>query len=144
MKQTPSPQKSLRTLNATLIAALSGLLLLSPAVAKESPEFADKVIQEHGIQGTQAERLRRLLTQGYGLTRNIGTEDPDAFIGPNNSYHPVSRAQCRERVLDKGLIKSSAKNQALCQAKWMVPVPGVDGAHPAGRVFRCHHLLPRS
>jgi formylglycine-generating enzyme required for sulfatase activity len=127
MKQTAPPQKSLKTLNATLIAALSGLLLLSPTVAKESPEFADKVIQEHGIQGAQAERLRRLLTQGYGLTRNIGTEDPDAFIGPNNSYHPVSRAQCRERVLDKGLIKSSAKNQALCQAKWMVPVPGVDG-----------------
>jgi formylglycine-generating enzyme len=93
----------------------------------ESPAFADKVINEHDISGAQADRLRKLLTSGYGLTRNIGTEDENAFAGPNNSYHPVTRAQCKQRILDSGKIKPSKSNEETCKAKWMAPVPDKDG-----------------
>lgn len=113
-----------------LTTALPILLLASlamPAAAAESPEFAAKVIEAHGIEGAAAERLRRLLTQSHGLTRNIGSEDPDAFKGPNNSYHPVTRRQCQERLLASGKIKPSKDNERICQAKWMAPIPGADG-----------------
>ncbi|MBF0255410.1 MAG: hypothetical protein HQL47_02890 [Gammaproteobacteria bacterium] len=112
-----------RTLGLIVIASLgSGAL-----AAAESPAFADKVVREHDLSGAQAERLRNLLTKSYGITRNIGSEDPDAFKGPNNSFHPVTRAQCREQVLDSGKIKASSKNERICQAKWMAPIPGADG-----------------
>ncbi len=93
----------------------------------ESQEFADKVIQEHGVTGPEAEKLRKLLTKGHGLTRNIGTEDEAAFRGPNNSFHPVTRAQCRTKVLNGGIIQPNKEYERVCGAKWMAPIPDADG-----------------
>lgn len=102
--------------------------LCSPfAFGAESPEFADKVIREHGLSGSQADKLRNILTKSYGITRNIGTEDENAFRGPNNSFHPVTRAQCKRDVLDSQRIKPSQAYEAVCQAKWMAPIPDGDG-----------------
>ncbi len=95
--------------------------------AKESPEFADKVIQAHELSAFQADKLRNILTTSYGVTRNIGTEDETVFRGPNNSYHPITRGQCRKTVLETGLIKPSREYEEICNAKWMAPIPNSDG-----------------
>jgi formylglycine-generating enzyme required for sulfatase activity len=97
------------------------------AFGAESKEFADKVIREHGVTGPQADKLRKLLTKRHGLTRNIGTEDETAFRGPNNSYHPVTRAQCRTKVLESGIIKPNKEYEKVCGAKWMAPIPDAEG-----------------
>jgi formylglycine-generating enzyme required for sulfatase activity len=107
---------------ASLIVLYTGMSL-----SAESREFADKVIQEHGLEGAQAEKLRKILTKGHGLTRNIGTEDEAEFRGPNNSYHPVTRAQCRAKVLESGLIKPNREYEKICGAKWMAPIPNAEG-----------------
>lgn len=107
-----------------LLAGLVSFVTL-PLAAGESDAFASKVIKEHGMSGAQAERMRTLLTKTPGLTRNIGTEDPKAFVGPNNSYHPVSREKCRTQVLDAGKIKSG--DARTCGDKNMVALPGPDG-----------------
>ncbi len=105
------------------------IFALYPAVApsRESAEFAEKVIQAHELTAPQAEKLRKILTTAYGITRNIGSEDDTAFRGPNNSYHPVTRGQCRKRVLESGNIRPSRTNEEICKAKWMVPIPNADG-----------------
>jgi len=97
------------------------------ALSRESQEFAEKVIQAHELSPTQAKKLRNILTKSHGLTRNIGTEDEEAFRGPNNSYHPVTRAQCRKQILDTGLIKPSEEFEEICGAKWMAPIPNAEG-----------------
>jgi hypothetical protein len=97
------------------------------ACSKESLEFADKVIQEHEVTAPQAEKLRKILTTSYGITRNIGTEDEKAFRGPNNSYHPITREQCRKKILETGKIQPSKRNEEICQAKWMAPIPNSEG-----------------
>jgi formylglycine-generating enzyme required for sulfatase activity len=112
---------------SSLAAGLAWALLAQPLQAGESPAFADKVVKEHGLDGTQAERMRTLLTKTPGLTRNIGTEDPKVFVGPNNSYHPVTREKCRTQVLEAGKLKASSSNERTCGAKWMAPLPGPDG-----------------
>lgn len=99
----------------------------SGALCAESQAFADKVIQAHELTGAQADRLQKILTTASGITRNIGTEDDKAFRGPNNSYHPVTREQCRKKVLDSGIIKPSKKNEETCKAKWMAPIPDAEG-----------------
>lgn len=102
--------------------------LFSPlALGGESAAFADKVVNEHGVTGAQADRLRNLLTKSAGITRNIGTEDPGAFRGPNNSFHPVSREQCVQKVLDAKRIMANADYEKVCGAKWMAPVPNGEG-----------------
>ncbi len=105
------------------------LLLISPVscIAAESQEFAERVIEEHGLSGPQAEKLRKLLTNGHGLTRNIGSEDEEAFRGPNNSYHPVTRAQCRTKILEGGIIRQNKGYEKICGAKWMAPIPDAEG-----------------
>ena len=112
----------MRLLCILLLSTLSAITW-----ARESQEFANKVIQAHALPPTQAERLRKILTTSHGLTRNIGSEDEEAFRGPNNSYHPVSRAQCRRQVLDTGIIQPSRENEEICGARWMAPIPGPDG-----------------
>ena len=97
------------------------------AFSKESPEFANKVIQANDLSPPQADKLRNLLTKSHGLTRNIGTEDETTFRGPNNSYHPVTREQCRRKILEAGLIQPSKEYEKKCNAKWMAPVPNADG-----------------
>lgn len=112
------------------IKCLTFLILLAQApfaVGAESLEFADKVIREHGLAGPQADKLRNLLTKSVGITRNIGTEDDNAFQGPNNSYHPMTRARCKKDVLDTKIIKQSKDYEKTCQAKWMAPVPNAEG-----------------
>jgi formylglycine-generating enzyme required for sulfatase activity len=105
-------------LNLVVTAAL---IILAPHLAhsKESAEFADKVIAEHGITGDGALKLKRILTQTPQLTRNIGTEDPNVLHGPNNSWHMASRQQC----INKGKIKANPKFENICKAKWMAPIP---------------------
>jgi len=93
----------------------------------ESSEFADKVINEHKLTAPQSEILRKILTTSYGITRNIGTEDDQEFVGPNRSYHPVTRSRCKKYILDAQLIKPSASNEEACNAKWMAPIPNSDG-----------------
>jgi formylglycine-generating enzyme required for sulfatase activity len=110
----------LRTIILVAILAIS-------ANGAESKAFAKKVIEAHKLSGESAKRVARLLTKSYGITRNIGTENPDTYHGPNNSYHPVTRAKCREKILDSHIIEQSAKNEKICQAPWMVPVPNADG-----------------
>lgn len=114
-------------LYSQLVFASFVILHTGMVFSAESQEFADKVIQEHGLDAAQAERLRKILTKGHGLTRNIGTEDEAAFRGPHNSYHPVTRAQCRTKVLQSGLIKPNKEFEKICGAKWMAPIPGADG-----------------
>jgi len=111
-----------------IVLALSMTCLFSvSALAGESNEFVDKVVKAHGLSGPGADKLRNLVTRKGGLTRNIGTEDEKVFIGPNNSYHPVSREQCRKRILETGKIAASKENEEICKAKWMAPIPGADG-----------------
>ena len=109
-----------------LILSLACALRPPPARAGESAEFADKVAAEHGLSGAQADRLRAVLTRGP-LTRNIGTEDPRALVGPNNSFHPASREQCARKVLATGAIRPNASFERKCGAKWMAPVPDYPG-----------------
>lgn len=107
------------------------LLLMLPqhyGLAGESAEFADKVIREHDLTPYQADELRNILLSGYGVTRNIGSEQDDDFIGPNNSYHPVTRGKCRKERLETGIIKANPAYQQVCKAKWMAPVPNGDGS----------------
>ncbi len=113
----------------TLPVVLLPLLCLATGLAhaKESAAFANKVIRVHALSDAQAGRLRQILTGAYGITRNIDTEDANTIIGPNNSYHPVSRAKCVKEVLDSGKIRASAKNEKTCGAKWMAPVPDASG-----------------
>ena len=111
-----------RFLSTIVVAFLS-----SAAFSAESPEFAEKVIQAHELTESQANKLRKIVTSRYGLTRNIGTEDEKAFRGPNNSYHPVSRGQCRKKVLETGIIQPSKANEEACKAKWMAPIPDAEG-----------------
>lgn len=93
----------------------------------ESLEFADKVIKEHNLTSPQSEKLRTILTTSYGITRNIGTEHDKEFIGPNKSYHPITRSRCKREVLDTKIIKPSANHEEVCNAKWMAPIPNSDG-----------------
>ncbi len=110
-----------------LLVFIMFLAVTGIASGAESQEFANKVIKEHGMQGDQAVRLRNLLTKGHGLTRNIGTEDAAAFRGPNNSYHPVTRAQCRSKILKSGIIQPNKEYERICGAKWMAPILDADG-----------------
>lgn len=96
-------------------------------ISAESMEFADKVIQVHELSAPQADKLRKILTTAHGLTRNIGTEDDTAFRGPNNSYHPVTRGQCRKTVLETDIIQPSKEYEEICSAKWMAPIPNSEG-----------------
>jgi hypothetical protein len=105
-----------------LIAVVLCLIPLS-AVAGESAEFANKVAKEHGLKPEQARVLKQLLTGGHGLTRNIGTEDPNEIKGPNNSHHMASRQACIEKVIKTGLIKPNPVYERVCGAKWMAPIP---------------------
>lgn len=104
------------------------LLLLLPSLtfAKESESFADKVIEDNQVTGAAAQTLKSILTKSYN-TRNIGTEDLKAVQGPNQSWHPASREQCVQEVLDTGIIQQNTKYQEICGAPWMSPVPGADG-----------------
>jgi hypothetical protein len=97
------------------------------AGSQESAEFADKVVAAHGLSGAGAAKLRALLLNTPQLTRNIGTEDPDATQGPNNSWHPASRAQCAEKALQTGLIAPNPGFERICGAKWMSPIPDYAG-----------------
>jgi len=99
----------------------------SVAFSAESEEFAQKVIQVHGLTDPHSNILRKILTSTYGLTRNIGTENENAFLGPNNSYHPMTRGECRKRVLETGIIEPSNAYEEVCKAKWMAPVPNSEG-----------------
>jgi len=114
-------------MGSKLLVALALCLSAPFALGAEPEEFADKVIREHGLAPAQAGRLRNILTKSFGITRNIGTEDEDAFRGPNNSYHPVTRAKCRKDVLDAGKIAPSKEYEEVCQAKWMAPIPDGNG-----------------
>lgn len=115
-----------------LVLASALLAGLSELRAAESEAFARAVVdaQAPWLDDGQSTRLFNLLTAGRGLTRNIGTEDPDERFGPNNSAHPVSRAQCRQQVLDTGRIKPDAGFEAQCGARWMSPIPPAPGASP--------------
>lgn len=110
-----------------LLYVLLIFLFSTLALCKESREFADKVIKAHELSPTQADRLYKILTTSYGLTRNIGTEDDTAFRGPNNSYHPVTRRQCRKQILETGIIQPSKEYENICGAKWMAPIPSSEG-----------------
>ena len=110
-----------------LLSILIFALHSSVAFSVESLEFADKVIEAHELTPPQANKMRKILTTAHGITRNIGTEDDKAFIGPNNSYHPISRAQCRTRVLETGIIQPSKEYEEICSAKWMAPIPNSEG-----------------
>jgi hypothetical protein len=103
------------------------LLATVHSQAKESQEFATKVINEHELSGQGAVQLRQILTQAPGITRNIGTEDANELHGPNNSWHMASRAQCIEKVLKTGAIKRNPEFERICGAKWMSPVPDYSG-----------------
>lgn len=109
------------------LSILIAAFVASPVLSAESPAFAEKVIQTHELTGAPADKLRRLLTNSYGITRNIGTEDQDIFIGPNNSYHPISRQQCKTAVLDSKIIAPSKDYETICQAKWMAAIPNAEG-----------------
>jgi formylglycine-generating enzyme required for sulfatase activity len=93
----------------------------------ETVEFAEKVIREHGLTGAQSARLKTILSASYGVTRNIGTENDDAFRGPNNSFHPITRGQCKKAILETKIIKPSKDYEKLCKSKWMAPIPNTDG-----------------
>lgn len=104
------------------------LLILLPVVApaRESAEFADKVIREHGLSGAGASSLKRILTTTTA-TRNIGTEDLSAIFGTNRAVHPVSRQTCVDRVLKTGIIRRNQAFERICGAKWMAPIPQAAG-----------------
>jgi hypothetical protein len=108
------------------------LILLVPALglARESEEFADKVIREHGLSGAGAAALKKTL-MSMAATRNIGTEDPRAIFGTNHAVHPASRQACVDRALKTGLIRPNQAFERICGAKWMAPIPNEKGASPA-------------
>lgn len=115
-------------------AVLIFLCLLATAVqAKESAEFADKVIQAHGLSGANAATLRRLLLTSQG-TRNIGTEDPRTIMGTNHAVHPASRQYCVDRVLKTGQIRPNQDFERICGAKWMSPIPTGNGGINSAKV----------
>ncbi len=93
----------------------------------ESRAFVDKIVSEHELSERTAQELIRLLTNTRA-TRNIGTEDPDAVLGPNNSSHPVSRRTCQDNIIKTGLIRPNRDYERMCGARWMSPLPGSDGA----------------
>jgi hypothetical protein len=89
----------------------------------ESSTFIDKVIQFHGLQGTNATALRNILSRTMG-TRHISTEDPTALFDVNSAaVHPASRQTCIDRVLKTGIIQANPTFEKICGAKWMSPVP---------------------
>jgi hypothetical protein len=100
-------------------AASAGLA----AQAKESEEFAAKVIRVHRLAPARAQRVRALLLGAPGLTRNIGDEDPARVQGPNNSWHMASRQACVDKVIATGLIRQNPEFEKICGAPWMAPVP---------------------
>ena len=104
--------------------------------AKESAEFAAKVLKTHGqtLTQSQSQRLTKLLTTSAHLTRNIDTENPDAQAGPRNSFHPASRAQCVDQVLTPGHIQRRRDQEALCGHAWMAPIPTRNGDVGSARV----------
>lgn len=103
-----------------LVVAWTGL-----SQAKESEEFANKVIQAHKLPSARAAALKRVLTSAQGLTRNIGSEDPNQLQGPNNSWHMASRQSCIDKVIRTGLIKQNPAYEKICGAPWMAPIPQV-------------------
>jgi formylglycine-generating enzyme required for sulfatase activity len=123
----PNSTHALQAAKGVFIFLVGFVYVSNPLYSAESEAFANKVIEAHKLTKEQAKELKRLLTKSHGITRNIGTEDPNAYRGPNNSYHPVTRARCREKILDTHIITQSPQNEKLCQAPWMVPVPDADG-----------------
>ena len=115
-----------------------GLLLLvgvpGDAVAKESEAFVNKVSEAHALTPTQTQALKVIITTEPSLTRNIGTEDLEAVQGTNNSWHPVSRAACIEKVIKTGIVQQNPEFEKICQRKWMSPVPGADGKISSAKV----------
>jgi formylglycine-generating enzyme required for sulfatase activity len=103
------------------------LFFSTSTFAAESLEFAKKVVKEHNLKEPESTRLTKILTTMPSSTRNIGTEDLDAVQGPNNSWHPASRAQCVNRVIKTGIIKPNSEYEKVCGAKWMSPVPDENG-----------------
>jgi hypothetical protein len=89
---------------------------------KESAEFAQKVINEHGLKGDGAAKLQKLLLNSEA-TRNIGTEDLTEIVGVNSAIHPASRQSCLDKVVKTGYIRRNAAFEKICGAKWMAPVP---------------------
>ncbi len=124
---------SLRHWFGSLLTVHFVCLIAASAIAAESTEFADKVVREHQLQDPGARQLRSILTRG-ALTRNIGTEDPSVLAGPNNSFHPATRAACQDRVLKTGIIRPNPDYESICKAKWMAPVPRHDGSVRNARV----------
>ncbi|MGZ3721846.1 MAG: hypothetical protein ACXVA9_02870 [Bdellovibrionales bacterium] len=108
---------------------LVALLFSVVSHARESAEFADKVIQEHGVTGAGAVTLKKLLMSAPA-TRNIGTEDPRVIMGTNRAVHPASRQTCIDRVLKTGLIRPNQAYERVCGAKWMAPIPQAKGESP--------------
>jgi hypothetical protein len=123
-------------LRSCLALSFTVFILGSTVQAKESAEFADKVIAAHALTPTQGAALKKILTQTPGITRNIGTEDPTQLQGPNNSWHPATRAQCIAKVITTGLIQPNKDNESKCGAKWMAPVLEYPG-QPASAAKVC-------
>jgi hypothetical protein len=130
MKKYNQIKKNNKTKTIIALFVLLGICSASTfSLAQESNEFADKVISEHGIVGSNAIRLKKILTNTHGLTRNIGTEDLNEIHGPRFSWHPTSRAKCIDKVIKTGLIKPNAEYEKICGAKWMAPVLDFPGQH---------------
>lgn len=108
------------------LLSLSLLFLTVTGFGAESLEFAQKLATEHELNEGQSKQLIKILTTTKNLTRNIGNEDLNDLSGPNNSWHPATRGECKQRVLDTGIISENKKFKSVCGAKWMVPVPGTN------------------
>jgi hypothetical protein len=61
------------------------------------------------------------------MSRNIGTEDPNAWRGTSGAVHPVTRAECIKKVIDSGKLVQNPKYEEICGAPWMSPVPDANG-----------------
>ncbi len=94
--------------------------------AKESAEFAQKVIAGHGLTGNGAQTLTHLLLNSEA-TRNIGTEDANEIFGIHAAVHPASRQSCINKVLKTGVIRANSQFEKICGAKWMSPIPAGPG-----------------
>jgi formylglycine-generating enzyme len=104
------------------ILFFNSFLSPTPAIARESEEFADKVNAVHGLSGESARRMKKLLMDAPRLTRNISDEDPRTLQGPRNSWHMTTRQACLDKVIATGLLRQDPQNLKLCGHPWMVPV----------------------
>lgn len=99
-----------------------GLMVACAAVPASSAsglgsKKAAEIAQANGLSPEQATKLDRALARAPYATQGL----------PSSALHPMSREQCQNEVLSKGLLKGGESDVAECGYPNMAVVPGQNG-----------------